>query len=727
MISFFRQIDRLNWFNRASVAYLLLVVPLYWNFKAYDTTLWEKFLVAHIIVIRMAAGWVGVSWLGRERVGRFFLDVPILLYLALACFSWLYAINPLKSGMEVIRILIAATIYFSVSRTYRPEFRDTWLAASSVSLAAISVIGVAQYLGLGFLDWRSAGLPSSTFFYRNYAAMFVILALPLSIAGFALSHSESRRTFHAVAVTLGALFLLYTRTRGAWMGMGLGTIAAVVALRAPGADSVGWVAWSDLVRTRARALSVCGLILVCGALLPPTETTELESLPLTKVSAAQAFVSILAGESSGRTGAWFQSLGMIADHPIRGVGIGNWDAEFPRDAGLVYDQKGGMFDRPHNDYLWVLTEMGIPGLAVFLWIFGGGVWLAWKLVRDETDREKLILGTSLGVAILGIAIHAFFSFPRERMTATVLPFLFFGWISSIEGQQSRGSSDRQYAWRPAILVVLLLVSFGPTLSAVRSFRAYFWADAYRTFERYAEGLVAIDKAIGYGVPEYRIYELKTLLHYKMDDLEAASAASEKLLEYHPYNPWSHHKVGLFHLQIGHYASARDAFAQGVRYAPGLGHIRRDLAQAYEGLGEVDSAKVAYELAMKSIRGDALLHTRFASLLADEGAFEEAKENITEAANRLKLTRVDRDVAEVGDVAMKSQAYDAAVLAFGRAAILVPDNVAYQEKLAVALEHAGDRDRARSVLKKLLGLVPESEREDIQNRIDNLEDKLNGDG
>jgi len=92
-----------------------------------------------------------------------------------------------------------------------------------------------------------------------------------------------------------------------------------------------------------------------------------------------------------------------------------------------------------------------------------------------------------------------------------------------------------------------------------------------------------------------------------------------------------------------------------------------------------------------------------------------------------LTRVDRDVAEVGDVAMKSQAYDAAVLAFGRAAILVPDNVAYQEKLAVALEHAGDRDRARSVLKKLLGLVPESEREDIQNRIDNLEDKLNGDG
>ena len=178
MITTLRNVARLDWFNRASGAYLLLAVPLYWNFEAYDTTLWEKFLVAHIIVLRMAAGWLGMSWEGRENRGRYLLDLPILLYLGWAALSWTSAINPLKSGMEVIRILLAATIYFSVSRTYRSEFRDVWLRAASLSLAAVSFIGIVQYLGFGFLDWRSAGLPSSTFFYRNYAAMFVVLVLP---------------------------------------------------------------------------------------------------------------------------------------------------------------------------------------------------------------------------------------------------------------------------------------------------------------------------------------------------------------------------------------------------------------------------------------------------------------------------------------------------------------------------------------------------------------------
>ena len=731
MISSLREIDRLSWFNRASVVYLFLVVPLYWNFDAYDSTLWEKFLVAHIIVIRMAAGWVGVTWSGQERGSRLSLDIPILLYLALASISWLSAINPLKSGMEVVRILIGATIYFSVSRTYQQEYRGAWLGAASVSLAIVSVIGIAQYLGLYFLDWRSAGLPSSTFFYRNYAAMFVILVLPLAFAGFALSRSESLRSLHAISATLGTLFLVYTRTRGAWMGIGLSILVVVMVLLLAGEASSGWVAWRDALRSRTRALTVCGMILLCGILLPPARTSELQSLPMTKASAGQAFVSILARDSSGRTGAWLQSLGMIADHPIGGVGIGNWSAEFPRYAGLInrsgLQQDGALFGRPHNDYLWVLTEMGILGLSVFLWIFGGGMWLVWRISAGKADPEKLILATSLGAAVLAISIHAFFSFPRERMVSTVLPFLFLGWIVSIDSQSDRSAVGRHAVWRPSLLFVFVLISFSTTLNVARSFRSFFWADVYKTFEKYEEGLVAIDQAIEFGVPDYRIHELKTFLHYKMGNHDKALTASEQLIALHPYNPWSHHKVGLFQLELGDYESAKIAFAQAAKYGPGLGRIRRDLGQAYERLGMPDSAMIAYRSAMKTIGTDALLRTRLASLLADRGALEEATENITVAANRLKLTQVDRDIAVVGDVAMKAQAYEAAVLAYSRATVLVPDNTGYQSKLAAALEHGGDMAQAISVLKKLLDLVPKDDKEEIKGRIGDLESKPAGDG
>ena len=67
------------------------------------------------------------------------------------------------------------------------------------------------------------------------------------------------------------------------------------------------------------------------------------------------------------------------------------------------------------------------------------------------------------------------------------------------------------------------------------------------------------------------------------------------------------------------------------------------------------------------------------------------------------------------------------MAYGRAATLVPNNVDYQDKLAGALEKAGNRVQAVVVLKKLLGLVGDDEQEGILRRIAQLEASPEGDG
>jgi O-antigen ligase/tetratricopeptide (TPR) repeat protein len=721
VIERFRHLDLLSWHNRLAVMYLLTVVPLYQNYKAFDSTLWEKFLVAHLIVILILGGWLVASWQDRARRFRSPLDLPILLYLALAAISWLFAINPLKSGMEVIRILLAASIYFGVSRTYRPDHRDAWLGASSVALAAVSLIGIIQYLGLGFLDWRSAGLPSATFFYRNYAAMYVAIVLPLAFCAFNLSRDTALQSLHAIAGTLGAIFLIYTRTRGAWLGLGLAIIGVAVALYMTRGETSGWSAWSDAIRRRWRVLAVCGVVVICATMLPPTSKGELESLPHTKSSAVSAVVSILAGQGAGRTDTWLQSLQMIADRPVRGVGIGNWDAVYLKYAGPLLNQRGGLFGRPHNDYLWVITEMGLPGLVLYLWIFGGGLWLVWdRLVKGNKQEDTLLL-TALAAGLLAVSIHAFFSFPRERMTATVIPYLLLGWIATfVSASDSRVSLSRRI-WQPAVCLALTLLTLGTTIRVARAYRAYFWADAYQTYDRLDSSLLAIDAAIDYGVIDFRMFETKALVHHRKDDAQAALQASQDLIQYHPYNPWSHHKVGLFQLELKNYDLARDAFQEALKYGPALGRIRRDLGQAYEALGHADSARAAYETALKRISDDALLRTKLAALLVGSGEMEEAQKHIGVAANRLKFTRMDADVAVVGDVAMMAEAYDEAILAYERAATLVPDNAIYQSKLANALVGSGQRERAVVVLRDLLRRVnSEVDRETIISHIEQLE-------
>ena len=165
------------------------------------------------------------------------------------------------------------------------------------------------------------------------------------------------------------------------------------------------------------------------------------------------------------------------------------------------------------------------------------------------------------------------------------------------------------------MLVVAAVTLIPTIRVTRAFRAYFWADAHRTFDQFEPASNAINAAIDFGVIDYRFFELKALVHHRMGDTEGALAASQDLIQYHPYNPWSFHKVGLFQLELGDFTSARDAFKEALKYGPGLGRIRRDLGQAYEGLGQTDSARAEYEGALKRISNDALLRTKLAALLA----------------------------------------------------------------------------------------------------------------
>ena len=723
MITAFRNIDRLSWFNRASGVYLLIAVPLYFNYQAYDSTLWEKFLVAHIIAIRMVAGWMGAAWTDRTSRTRGWLDLPILLYLGIAAISWLSAINPLKSGMEVVRVFLAAAIYFSVSRTYRPEYRDTWLNSASIALAAVSIPGILQYLGLGFLEWRSAGLPSSTFFYRNYAAMFVAIVLPLVLCSVVLARDSSLRYLHAASGTLGAIYLIYTRTRGAWMGVGCAVIAVGLALYLTRVETKGWATWSGGLKKIWRTLAICAAVIACASLASPAPKGELQTIPLGKESAASAVLSILAGQSSGRQVAWLPSLQMIADRPIFGVGIGNWDAEYLRYAGAVLDQHGGLFGRPHNDYLWVVAEMGLPGLIVFLWIIGGAVWLVWDRLLKGLTGEAAVLQTALVAGLIAISVHALFSFPRERMAATVIPYMFLGWIGALAPSEECSSGplpDR--IWRPALALVLVTITLIPPIRVTRAYRAYFWADVYKTFDRYEDTIIAIDAAIDFGVIDYRFYELKALAHHRLGDAESALEASQDLIRFHPYNPWSFHKVGLFQMERGNFAAARDAFAKGLEYGPGLGRIRRDLGQSYEGLGQPDSARATYEAARRNIGADALLLTRLAGLLAATGDYEGAQENIQIAVNQaVQWEKAHPDIAVVGDVAMAAQAYGDAIRAYERAAILVPTNPTYLSKLANALERGGQTERAIEVLRRLLNVAKsEGDLERIRTHIERLQ-------
>ena len=122
---------------------------------------------------------------------------------------------------------------------------------------------------------------------------------------------------------------------------------------------------------------------------------------------------------------WSQSLNMVKDNPM-GVGIGNWRIVIPfysrnmskttRDVAFrtVY------FQRPHNDWVWVLTEMGIIGFVLYVTFFGLGLYYAIKA------RSVLMYS-----CLAAYMVFAVFSFPQERAFHSIYMLLVMAFSISL--------------------------------------------------------------------------------------------------------------------------------------------------------------------------------------------------------------------------------------------------------------------------------------------------------
>jgi len=131
---------------------------------------------------------------------------------------------------------------------------------------------------------------------------------------------------------------------------------------------------------------------------------------------------------------WENSLQMLFEHPF-GVGGGNWQFWFPKyglDGFFTLNEaiETGVqtIQRPHNDYLWIATEAGIPALLTcFVFIF-----IIWRNLISARDWHLNITSVAIRIVFLAYLVISFFDFPLERndIQYIFIIFIVFTLISS---------------------------------------------------------------------------------------------------------------------------------------------------------------------------------------------------------------------------------------------------------------------------------------------------------
>lgn len=376
-----------------------------------DTTALPRFaLLAVFHLLFLAWSWPQLS--RAPRLWPPYLLAALGLFFASQVFSLTAAGNSAEAYFSLMRYalhlsyLLIALYYFA-----RPDFDPLHLLRAGLLFALAAALPAAAQLleslasGSFFEDIYQI---TGNFSHKNLLSSALMLSLPLVLM-LSLYLSARWRWLLLSLALLICVEIFVLRTRGVWLGLilGAGVAGLSYALRRPAVK------------------------------IPPLWLAIFLLVPVVVLSLLFASPQIKAGFSNSanvekRLAFWDNSLAMIADHPLRGVGAGQWKFQFPRYGLEAVDHSTMQgithIQRPHNDFLWVWAEAGPLALLAYLALFALPLWQVFRnIARRENGPEGLSQYFALG-GIVSYAVFSFGDFPLERASHSVLYFSLVAWV-----------------------------------------------------------------------------------------------------------------------------------------------------------------------------------------------------------------------------------------------------------------------------------------------------------
>jgi O-antigen ligase/Flp pilus assembly protein TadD len=582
--------------DRAAWAWLLLalvaVTPLVCLHSYNNPRLFAESKAFWVRTVGLAAA---VAWLvARGDGGRWpRLLLPAGLYGAAAVLSVPGSASPIPSlhalgdlGVGICVFLLA----WSLGRECAG--RERIARAVALPIGIVAAYSLAQHLGWDLLDLKVHGAESSaTFENRAVLGNYLMAALPFAVAA-AVTGRRGRWGFAAVSV-LGAVALVFTKTRGAWLGAGgaAAYVAVAVALRGTWSGVWKWAAGGVGAAAAGVALMMAvvpggaGLSARLEAALRPDDPSAL-----------------------GRVAMWGVALDVARAGPWRGCGIGAYrvareafEGERITRTGRTEAQRraiaaGGLSIHAHNDYLQVFAETGAIGAACFAVL---AAWAGWRLVRTVGDAGAGAVSLAAGASLVALGVHALLHYPLQAPSTRLLFWIALGLVAGRQGVLP-GTRGR------AVPGGVVLGLAGCVLWADVCFAGYVLdhlsGKALRQGRRTAAERTA-RMAVRLRPFDARMYNNLAAVYQAGNADAAALEWFEKAIALRPYRAKYHRGRGVALVKLGRFREAIGAFDAAVR-------LRPRFAEAYEGRGVAKRALKRDKAAVGDLAQAVALSPRF---------------------------------------------------------------------------------------------------------------------
>ena len=387
-----------------------------------------------VLAAVVLAVWLWRVLSGSEKIEFSHMQLPLAVFL-LWGIAGIYGALDVGTAIKVLSIFVmGASVYLVTSQTIRsPEEAHgiMWAAAVTVGITVLYTV-VAGFGGsMSEVYQTDEGGQSyarfgGIFGHPNLLGGFLALAIPSMVA---LAASETvwwRRLSGSLLVMAAMAGLVFTYSRGAWLGTGVGLLILLPVL--------GRGFWLILGAVLLGPVLV-GMVTSAGAVL-----ARLDSIAA--VGSDPALME--------RLEIWGMAFRLVAEHPLLGVGLGNFQAAYGRlmvpDLPLLtYPLE--LPEHAHNLFLNLAVEVGLVGVSAFAWLLAVA-FLRVRQIKRFADWRVGVWSMGLAAGLVAISVQALVDVVVYQGFVAILFFTYLGVIDAFkrfDGSQVEYASTSSHA------------------------------------------------------------------------------------------------------------------------------------------------------------------------------------------------------------------------------------------------------------------------------------------
>jgi putative inorganic carbon (HCO3(-)) transporter len=228
----------------------------------------------------------------------------------------------------------------------------------------------------------------------NFYGQLLLYVVPLAVERVQHERSIFWRMFAACALALSLLSIAFTFSRGTFLGAGIVLLAMMI--RNPPRPAV--------------IVTIFGAGIATLMFLMPQYLERMYTMVLTALHIGNDIRAVQDTAIEGRLGEMRVALAVFLDHPLFGVGVGNYEHYFQQySLALALPQRG--LDRAaHSLYMELAAERGVVGLTAYFV-------LIWYIVRTIMSSVRELraaaspysdIAAAYGFSLLGFLVTSTF-------------------------------------------------------------------------------------------------------------------------------------------------------------------------------------------------------------------------------------------------------------------------------------------------------------------------------